>query len=661
MPSGYHPDTIARLIRSQDWDDLLRDIMDRKYVAYEEKDNVEKTLISLPLKNKKLGVNSMYKGQEINLLLNTYFSPVYNIRDFSKFQTPFLCIGTNLFTGDQVVLKTGYLPMAIRASMSIPGYFSPSDFQGYYLVDGGVVNNYPVKEVKDMGAQIILGGDVQSGLYKTREELSSIASVLDQITSFPRKRANEIGDSLTDLKVRIKMSYGMMDFEQYDSIMAVGERIARSHYREIKALADSLNAIEYKPLKKYVTTPLDSVKVNDVIVTGNVKMPDIYFSSIFAKNRNRKISLADLQRDIRLTYGSGFFENLTYSFETRENKTDLVLHVTEGGPGELSAGVHYDADYGINFLLSGAFRNVLGRNSKLFADINVAINPRIRALYLKGFGGQAAIGASGEFYTFKIDVYEKDSRVNKFNLTNYKASLFFNNNFRNLVNLKAGFEYEHFRFRQDIVIDSLLMPYEKFSGYGTMFFSLNADTRDRPYYPTKGIRSALRFEYVFPFSTDWTKQLFSNAAIVYLKFNDNISLARRFVLQPGIFAGAILKNESIPPLQHWFGLGGMTPDNYIATFVPFTGLHFIQQFGDYSLVGRMKLQCNVYKKIYLNLIADAGGTEMTFDELFAGRNFLAGYGVTASYSSFIGPLELTIMGSNINPGLMVFLNLGYWF
>jgi NTE family protein len=658
---GYHPDTIAKLIRSQQWDNLLKDITERKYVAYEEKGIGEKTIVRLPLKNKKLGRGSMYQGQEIDLLLNRFFSSVYKTTDFSKFQTPFLCTGTNLFTGESVTLNKGYLPMAIRSSMSIPGYFEPVDYMGYYLVDGGVVNNYPVKEVKESGAQIIVGGDVQSGLHKTREELQSLTAILDQITSFSRIRANEIGDSLTDVKVAIKMTYGMMDFEQYDSIMAVGERVARGHYKELKALADSLNAIEYKPIKEYKTTPLTTVRVDDLIIRGNKKMREIYFRSIFGGLQNKEVSIDELEKEIRLTYGSGYFDRVSYELEYHEGKTSLVINAIEAGPGEVSAGVHYDNDYGISLTLAGALRNVLGTNSKLFADINIAINPRIRALYLMGFGGKAAIGAGAEFYTFKIETYDKNVKTNKFNLTNYKVALFFNNNFRNMVNLKAGFEYEYFRFRQDIIIDSTFLPFEQFSSYGNLFVHLNADTRDRPSYPTKGVKVNLKGEFVMPFSKNSSNELFSNSAILTLKFDDNIRLAPRFVLQPGLFAGAILNSSGIPPIQHMFGLGGLTVDNYIESYVPFTGLHFVQEFGYYSLVGRLKLQYNVFSKVYLNLRADAGGIETDFEELFASRNFLMGYGLTAGYDSFIGPLELTVMSSNLNPGLMLFLSLGYWF
>ena len=658
---GYHPDTIAKMIRSQPWNNLLKDITERKYVAFEDKWIGEKTIVRLALKDRKLGWNAMYQGQEVNLLLNRFFSSAYKTNDFTKFQTPFLCIGTNLLTGEAVALTKGYLPTAIRASMSIPGYFAPTDYMDYYLVDGGVVNNYPVKEVKEMGAEIIVGGDVQSGLYTKREHLGSIPAILDQITSFARVRANRIGDSLTNVKVRINMPYGMMDFEMYDSIMAVGERVARMHYTEIKSLADSLNDIEYKPLKKYIATPLTTVCTDSLIIRGNNIMHDSYFRSIFGHYQNSEVPVDELEKDIRLTYGSGYFERVSYELEYHDGKTFLVIVVAERGPGEVSAGVHYNSDYGISLTLAGILRNVFSTNSKLFADINVASNPRIRAMYLYGLGGKGSVGASVEFYTFKVSTYDKDIEHNRYNLTNYKGSLFFNYNFRNMVNFKSGFEYEYFRFRQDIAIDSTLLRFEQFSGYGNIFVSLNADTRDKVSFPTSGVKAVLKGVYVMPFSKNFSQNLFSNSAIISLKFDQNIALSQRFVLQPGLFAGTLLNRTAFPPIQHAFGLGGLTPENYIETFVPFTGLRFIQQTGYYALVGRLKLQCNVYNKLYLTLRADAGSDERHFADLFKREHFIAGYGVTAGYDSFIGPIELSFMSSNLNPGLMVFLNLGYWF
>ena len=138
-------------------------------------------------------------------------------------------------------------------------------------------------------------------------------------------------------------------------------------------------------------------------------------------------------------------------------------------------------------------------------------------------------------------------------------------------------------------------------------------------------------------------------------------LSRKFVLRPGLFAGSLLYKGSSPPPQHLFGLGGLNPSNYVESFVSFAGAKFEQKLGYYTAVGRMKLQYNVYKKMYLTARADIGANENTFNDVFLPENFLCGYGLTYSYNSFIGPLELTVMGSNINPKPMLFLNIGFWF
>ncbi len=659
---GYAPDTIAKIIRTQPWDDLLKDIAERKYKSFEEKEYGEKTVVRLPIRNRKISVDAaMYQGQEIDLLLNYYFSPAYRTTDFSKLPIPFLCMGTNLFTGEQVILDSGYLPMAIRSSMSIPGYFAPTDYNGYFLVDGGVVNNYPVKEVRDMGAEIIIGGDVQSGLYTTREQLKSITAVLDQITSYPRIASNKVADSLTDLKVKYKMTYGMMDFDQYDSIMAYGERVAREHYDAIKKLADSLNAIEPVNIRSKPAVPLDSVWVDSLVITGKNKMPRYYFSSLFRRTSNTWISMKDLQSNIRTMYGSGFFERVSYTFEQRRGKTFLVIDANEGGPGALSAGIHFDNDYGVGVILSAEFKNILISNSKLFVDLNLSLNPRIRGVYLHGLGGKAAIGLRADFYSFNFDQYNQEKKVNTINFRNNLGSVFFRYTFRNLMNLQAGFEYEYFRFSQDIESDTSLEKYQQFKSYGTAFVSLAVDSRDKPYFTNRGVAAQFRGEYVMPLSKDWATDFFTNAGVFYLKYNQYIPLSRRFVLNPGMFAGASFYDINSPPPQHLFGAGGLSYRNYLDQVVPFAGLDFIQKYGSFEWILRAKLQYNVFRKLYATPRIDIGAVTNEFDQLFRSKNLLCGYGLTAGYDSFIGPVELTLMGSNLNPGVMLFVNIGFCF
>jgi NTE family protein len=82
---------------------------------------------------------------------------------FETLQKPLRCVATNLKTGEEVVFSKGKLQPAIRASISIPGIFSPAEMDGQYLIDGGLVNPIPVDQVREMGADHILAVDVNHG------------------------------------------------------------------------------------------------------------------------------------------------------------------------------------------------------------------------------------------------------------------------------------------------------------------------------------------------------------------------------------------------------------------------------------------------------------------------------------------------------------------
>lgn len=671
---GYHPDTMIRVVREQDWDALLADKLERKFLAYEEKEFSNEYIMSFPVTKKRVGLKAaMYEGQEINLLVNRFYSPAYNITDFSKFQTPFLCIGTDLLTGDAVLLEKGYLPMAIRASMSIPGFFSPTLYQGKYLVDGGVVNNYPVDEVKKKGIQIIVGADVQSGLKKTIEELNSMTSVIDQITAFHRVEANTIGYELTDIYVPIKMKYGMMDFSKYDSIIAIGEYVARKHYDEIKALADSLNAIEYKPLKDYTTVPLDSIYIDDLVVKGNERLPESYFENLFEEFTHRKISFDDLENAIRQAYGTKFFTHLYYELDYKDGNTNLVLDVQEADPGYISAGIHYDDNYNISLLLNGAFRNILGKRSKIYTDLVIGPNWRIRGLYILDNGPKPGFGAKIEMYSFGFKDYNKDKVTGKITFTNYKASIFLRSILKNQVSFRLGGNFEYFQFKSEIE-ETNLDSISDFNAYGNIYFAFNTDTRDKSYFSTRGIFSELRVEYVMPISNNWVKDFFNNALVFWFNYDQSIPLSKKFVFKPGIYlGGTYLKghpvssevdfdalNDPPSPAQHWFYMGGLAPTNYVHGFRDFTGVKFSQKYGMYQAILRAKLQYNFLPKLYATLRADLGATEWYLADIFEPNNIVVGYGATVSYNSFIGPVEISVMGSNIH-GISAFVNLGFWF
>lgn len=674
---GYNPDSMLKMIREQNWDNLLNDKIDRKYIAYEEKEYGETYILSLPISKKGVTLKeALHEGQEVNLFLNRYFSPGYKTRDFSKFQTPFLCVGTELITGNAIVLDTGYLPMAIRASMSLPGYFTPTYYDGMYLIDGGVVDNFPVAAVKNKGVSYVLGANVWQGLATSMDELNTITSVMSQLINYDAVSQNDIGIKLSDKYIPFKMKYSIMDFNKYDSIIAFGERVGREHYDEIKALADSLNAIEFKPVKQYNTVPLDSVYISKVIVEGNNRVPQKYFDNTFKKFENSWVTFDALEDEIHTAYGSRFFNHIFYELKYDGKNTNLILKIQETDPGTLSVGLHYDNDYGASILLNGAFRNIVGKGSKIFTDLVVGPNPRLRALYLKDNGDKPGYGGQIDMYYFGFNDYgdsaSPNNLVGQIYFTNYTASLFATSVIKNTYKFRAGATYEYFRFKSKLTGD-LPDSLSNFNSYAHLFFSFNSDSRDKPYLSTKGVKSELKAEYVLPLSKDWVEQLFSNSLVVWLNYRQWIPLSKKITFVPGIFLGATYSKNypysadiykgpySVSPSQHWFYLGGQAKSNYISTFQPFTGVDFVERYGLYQAILSTNVQYNFYNKMYFTLEGDLGSNEWYLKDIFQRENLIVGYGGTVSYDSFVGPIELSIMGSNIYRGASFFISLGYWF
>lgn len=113
------------------------------------------------------------KGQNLANLFSDLTVGYHDSIDFNKLPIPFACVAANVVNGEQIVFHDGILSTAMRASMAIPGVFTPVRQDSMVLVDGGIVNNYPADVVKAMGADIIIGVDVQNALKKA-DKLNSV-------------------------------------------------------------------------------------------------------------------------------------------------------------------------------------------------------------------------------------------------------------------------------------------------------------------------------------------------------------------------------------------------------------------------------------------------------------------------------------------------------
>ena len=141
--------------------------------------------------------------------------------DFSQLPIPFRCVAADMKKHQEVVLKSGRLAQAMRASMAIPGAFKPVKINGRVLVDGGMFNNLPVDVVRDMGADIVIAIDLTQKKHKTRDfslkETFGIGGLLDWLVSRPDWKKHNENRELVDIYINPNLEgYDAASFSKKD-------------------------------------------------------------------------------------------------------------------------------------------------------------------------------------------------------------------------------------------------------------------------------------------------------------------------------------------------------------------------------------------------------------------------------------------------------------
>ena len=179
---GYTPHQLDSMVKAQDWLFLLSDKIKRSEQSMEERKDAETYILSVPLSKKlrRKASGGMIQGVNLYNLFQDLTMGYHDSINFNKLPIPFACVSEDIVNGSKHVFHNGELPFAMRSSMAIPGVFTPMRQDSMVFVDGGMIDNYPVDVCRAMGADIIIGIDVQNAL-KTSNELNSVSDVLFQI------------------------------------------------------------------------------------------------------------------------------------------------------------------------------------------------------------------------------------------------------------------------------------------------------------------------------------------------------------------------------------------------------------------------------------------------------------------------------------------------
>ena len=666
---GYSADSIEKLTRGIDWDLLLSNQSSMRSMIMDEKSEYGKYDIELPWVNDWFRFSTgVIEGEELWLKFSELFRPVYGIRDFTQFSIPFKCVATDISTGEAVVLDTGDIVSAVRASMAIPSIFTAVEYGGKKLVDGGVVRNFPVKDVRDMGADIVIGSNV-SGPLRKQDQVTNALQVILQIAFFREAADTRTQIPLCNIYISQPLeNYGMGNFGETAQILDSGLREGRRLYPQFKRLADSLNAI-YGPQKtvKARLPAVPAIKISSYEIKGLKNTSEGFFIQSMDLRTDHYYTADHLSRMIRRAFGTRYYNRITYSLQPLPDSSSRIIFDVDENPLTFAKiGLNYNQFSGISAILNLTSRDFFTPTSRSLVTVNIGQNFRARAEHLQYFGRRAnfAFTLGTQFDQFQITTYNtkfKEAGLYDQNYFKLDGHFGYSTNRDLTIGLGSRFEYTAY--------DPSLTSSLEFKGnnnFFTNYFFIRSNTLDRPVYPQRGIKLEAEADYVFKQDPDaqhfgseanTADTAFSNQPYQRLLFNYDqyFPLTDRYTLQTHLQGGLNLHYKD--NIMNEFSIGGLTDQFH--NQVTFAGLRegtfYSASVAEAMLALRYQLFSNVLVTGKANVLFNNFVTKSNF---FVTPDFLSGYALTFTYMFALGPLELSAMYSNQSHSLLGYLNIG---
>jgi NTE family protein len=346
--SGMSPEAIERELLAIDWNDALQDAPPREEVEWRRKFDDGSFLVDFELGFKDwrfILPRGFISGQKLALILSRLTLPVAHIYDFDELPIPYRAVATNVGNGEAVILGTGRLFEAMRASMSVPGVFAPFEVEGRMLVDGGLIVNLPLDEAREMGADVLIVSEISSP-YSEPEELASILEISEQLaTMVTRVNTDLTLERLGPDDIFIQPDLGdltPMDFPDARDAIDPGEAETRRFTDDLRRLALSPEA--YAAHRQAQRQPDWSPPTIRTISFENESL--VSTEALLARMELQPGVALDpqtLEEDISRLFGLGEFEKVTYHLN---DGTDLNLQLRgkSWGPNYIRFGLTMSDD-----------------------------------------------------------------------------------------------------------------------------------------------------------------------------------------------------------------------------------------------------------------------------------------------------------------------------
>jgi len=390
--SGMAPDAMDSTLSGIDWIKLFQDAPERTTTSFRRKEEDRLPYFDFEMGLGKHGFKmpaGFVAGPKLLFLLRQLTLPAHDIEDFNDLPIPFRAVATSLNSGEAVVIDHGSLADAMRASMAIPGAFTPHVIDGETLVDGGILRNVPYAEVKAMGADIVIIVDIGEPLADVDADISLTGILGATVNVAINANARESLGLSTDQDLLLVPQLDGLGVEEFGRMAEASKRGFEAAHQNREWLQQwSLSEAEYQSWWAGVQAKrrTEPIQIASVLIDSPGRVDPRRVRMQVRSQPESPLDMDVLSQDLTRIFRLGDFEFVDYTLEPHDETParDLVIHTTSKrwGPNYLKFGLslagHLDGETRFAFLLNhrmsqinhlGAeWRNLISLGSPLSLD-----------------------------------------------------------------------------------------------------------------------------------------------------------------------------------------------------------------------------------------------------------------------------------------------------
>ena len=661
---GYDALTLDSLVRQQDWRYLLSDMVEPRNRSMRERHNQSTYLLSRPIiRTTGLAAEGgLISGHNLSSLFSWLTVGYHDSISFDALPIPFACVATDMVDYSEVVMRGGWLSQAMRASMAIPGVFTPVRIDSMVLVDGGLKNNYPVDVARDMGADVVIGVTLQKPA-RSSSELNTAFDILLQLVDFSVKNKFDDNVGHTDVQIPIDAGdYNSMSFspKAIDSLIAFGEQAAMARWDRLMELKRGLG-LDSGFVPRRIHRAVDAFRPQKVCLA------EVDFEGVSASDRKyvtRKFGLAEgdsvspetLESVMVSLRSDLMYSSAEYSLRRMAGGYWLRIVVGRRTVTQLNLGVRFDTEETVALQANSAFR----LPTRL--PVEVAVTGRLGKRYMADV--MATIMPAGwrnwtVNYTFRyndINVYSGGDRDYSITYDHHSLKLgLIRLSLRNFM-VGLGLRWENFNFGDMLHGEEhggLSIADEHFYSYN---IGLRYNSEDDRYFTTRG--ASLEAGYSL-YTDDFVHYRDGDPIHVVMgRWRVAMRLNSRLTLQPAAYGRLLLGGSRSWCLGNF--IGGDFAGHYIEQQLPFAGIGNVETADNALVAVGVKLQQRVMDNNYIIGRATFGLNADKPRNLWS-MPLLHGYQLSWAYNSLFGPAVANVGYSSVTRSVFFYLGLGYEF